>query len=81
MNKEIKKLMALKKKYIKALTHLARFNASIITDLGSEEIRGTSEFFDCEITLVDMIQEKIISLNWKIDEIQACNLAGTKIDF
>ena len=58
MNK-IKKLNTLRNKYIKARKQLIRFNKTIINELHKEDIRETSEFFDCEVTLIDMIENKI----------------------
>ena len=75
MNK-IKKLNTLRNKYIKARKQLIRFNKTIINELHKEDIRETSEFFDCEVTLIDMIENKINIIDNKIEDIQACNLTG-----
>ena len=75
MNK-VKKLNTLRNKYIKARKQLIRFNKTIINELHKEDIRETSEFFDCEVTLIDMIENKINIIDNKIEDIQACNLTG-----
>ena len=79
MNK-IKKLNTLRNKYIKARKQLIRFNKTIINELHKEDIRETSEFFDCEVTLIDMIENKINIINNKIEDIQACNLTGLEAE-
>ena len=79
MNK-IKKLNTLRNKYIKARKQLIRYNKTIINELHKEDIRETSEFFDCEVTLIDMIENKINIINNKIEDIQACNLTGLEAE-
>ena len=78
MNK-IKKLNTLRNKYIKAYKQLKKFNATII-NIDCEDIRESSEFFDCEVTLIDMIENKINIIDNKIEDIQACNLTGLEAE-
>ena len=80
MKKEIKKLETLKSKYIKARNQLIRFNKTIINNLGAESIRESSEFFDCEITLIEMLDKKISIIEANIEDIHACNLTGLETE-
>ena len=77
---ELKKLKTLKKKYIKAQNQLIRFNKTVINELTYEDVRDTSEFFDCEVTLYDIFENKINHINRQIEEIQACNLTGLECE-
>ena len=76
MKAELKKLNTLRNKYIKAYNQLFRFNRTIVNTFDNEDIRHTSEFFDCEITLMDMLENKITIIENRIEEIQACNLTS-----
>ena len=71
----IKKLNTLRNKYIKARKQLISFNKTVINQL-DDDIRETSEFFDCEVTLIDLLDDKINLLGFKIEELEACNLTG-----
>ena len=73
-------ILGLRNKYIKARKQLIRFNKTNINELQKEDIRETSEFFDCEVTLIDMIENKINIINNKIEDIQACNLTGLEAE-
>ena len=77
---KLKKLKTLKKKYIKAHKQLIRFNKTVINELHEEDIRETSVFFDCEVTLYDIFENKINHINRQIEEIQACNLTGLECE-
>jgi len=88
MTKEIKlwydfkkeRLETLKSKYVKARNQLIRFNKTIINNLGAESIRESSEFFDCEITLIEMLDKKISIIEANIEDIHACNLTGLETE-
>ena len=76
----IKRLKTLRNKYIKAHKQLIRFNKTIINELYNEDIREASEFFDCEVTLIDMLENKINIIDNKIEDIQVCNLIGLETE-
>jgi len=75
-----KELIALKNKYLKAKDKLWQFNNIIINSLYDEDIRETSEFFDCEVTLMDMIEDKLAVIELKLEDAAACALTGLEAE-
>lgn len=75
-----KELIALKNKYLKAKDKLEQFNDVVINSLDDEDIRDTSEFFDCEVTLMDMIEDKLEVIELKLEDAAACALTGLEVE-
>jgi len=75
-----KELIALKNKYLKAKDKLWQFNNIIINSLYDEDIRETSEFFDCEVTLMDMIEDKLAVIELKLEDAAARALTGLEAE-
>ena len=82
MKTEIKKLRVLKNKYLKAYNLLCKFTDHVVDSLDCEkelrltDIRESPEFFDCEVTLMVKIENKLAALEAKLEDAEACALTG-----